>query len=218
MVAVSPIEASDRLACGPRTISVIQRSPSRRSTSAKMLAEFDQQDFLDARDASVIRNLGLPVVKSGAGREDLDDEDRIRDELISPPRRLAGHREIGDVTRVVPVRPRNACLDLHHAGASRLEGSLDPGAEPRRGEPMRRCWRCHRHLKARQQLVTSIGAVLPMEELRYRHPFERGFAHVRPPDRSLVFTAAVVIRRWPSILGQRIVDSASVKLPNFENT
>jgi hypothetical protein len=35
----SPIEASDSVASWPRTISMIQRLPSRRSTSAKMLAE-----------------------------------------------------------------------------------------------------------------------------------------------------------------------------------
>jgi hypothetical protein len=39
MAAVSPIDASDNVAWGPRTISVIHRSPSRRKTSAKTLVE-----------------------------------------------------------------------------------------------------------------------------------------------------------------------------------
>ena len=95
MVAVSPIEASDSVACRRRTISVIQRSPSRSNTSAKMLAEVDEEDFPHARDAAVIRDLGLPVVHRGSRRQDFDDQQRVGDKLISPLRLAAGHRNVG---------------------------------------------------------------------------------------------------------------------------
>jgi hypothetical protein len=71
--------------------------------------------------------------------------------------------------------------------------TLHPGTEPSREEPVRRGRRRQRDHHAIPQLVADVGAVLPAEELRQGHPFDRKFAHARPPDSNLALAAIIVI-------------------------
>jgi len=54
----------------------------------------------------------------------------------------------------------------------------------------------HRHRLACQQLVAGIGAVFPAQELCQGHPFDRSFAHPKPPDVNLAPGAANVTRHY----------------------
>src|SRR6266404_1169587 len=84
-----------------------------------------KQDFIDAVDVAIRWDLYLPVMSFGSGRQYLDDEDRIVNELLSPTVGAAGYRQVRDIIRIVPIGTNYPRLGLCRAWSTGAQRAVD---------------------------------------------------------------------------------------------
>src|SRR5438309_7197401 len=104
-----------------------------------------------------------------AGRQHLDDQDRVFDELLPPLIGPTGHSQSGDVTAIAEIRAGNPSLGLGCTRPPGAQSSIELPCKPRAQDSVGARWRSHGDRKAVDQLVSRVGPVLPTEELFKGH-------------------------------------------------
>jgi hypothetical protein len=87
-------EASDNAAPGPWTISVIVFATEDLGQNCRRI---EQQYFLYAGDAAIVRNLCIAIEICRTGRQDLDRQNWIADQLFGGLQPITGYGDIGNV-------------------------------------------------------------------------------------------------------------------------